>query len=69
QQMHSQGAVVRVVMNCTAAVVLLTYWKQWKQVYPNALFWLRIGGWKGESWGERELSLMGFAVCPAIVAG
>jgi hypothetical protein len=40
QQMHSQGAVVRVVMNCTAAVVLLTYWKQWKQVYPNALFWL-----------------------------
>ena len=40
QQMHSQGAVIRVAMNCVAALVLLTYWKQWKQVYPNALFWL-----------------------------
>ena len=40
QQMHSQGAVVRVAMNCVAALVLLKYWKQWKQVYPNALFWL-----------------------------
>ncbi|MCI5149071.1 MAG: EpsG family protein [Candidatus Electrothrix sp. MAN1_4] len=40
QQMHSQGAVIRVAMNATAAVVLLRYWKQWKQVYPNALFWL-----------------------------
>jgi len=40
QRMHSQGAVIRVAMNCTAAVFLLKYWKQWKQVYPNALFWL-----------------------------
>jgi hypothetical protein len=40
QQMQSQGAVIRVAMNCVAAVVLLRYWKQWKQMYPNALFWL-----------------------------
>ncbi|MCI5123989.1 MAG: EpsG family protein [Candidatus Electrothrix sp. AR5] len=40
QQMYSQGALIRVAMNCTAAVVLLIYWKQWKRVYPNALFWL-----------------------------
>ncbi len=40
QKMHSQGAVIRVAMNCTAALVLLRYWKQWKQIYPNALFWL-----------------------------
>ena len=40
QQMYSQGAVIRVAMNCIAAVFLLKYWKQWKQVYPNALLWL-----------------------------
>ncbi|MGB5686992.1 MAG: EpsG family protein, partial [Candidatus Electrothrix sp.] len=40
QQMYSQGAVIRVVMNGVAAVFLLRYWKQWKQVYPNALLWL-----------------------------
>ena len=40
QKMYSQGAVIRVAMNCTAAVFLLKYWKQWKQLYPNALLWL-----------------------------
>ncbi|MCI5138426.1 MAG: EpsG family protein [Candidatus Electrothrix sp. AR1] len=40
QQMHSRGAFIRVAMNGTAAVILLKYWKQWKRVYPNALFWL-----------------------------
>lgn len=40
QQMYSQGAFIRVAMNCTAALFLLKYWKQWKRVYPNALFWL-----------------------------
>ncbi|MCI5211643.1 MAG: EpsG family protein, partial [Candidatus Electrothrix sp. ATG2] len=39
-KMHSQGAVIRVTMNCTAAVILIVYWKQWKKVYPNALLWL-----------------------------
>ena len=40
QKMYSQGAVVRVAMNCVAAIILLRYWKQWKQIYPNALLWL-----------------------------
>lgn len=40
QQMYSQGAFIRVAMNSLAAVFLLKYWKQWKQVYPNALLWL-----------------------------
>ncbi len=40
QAYSSQGAFIRVAMNCVAALVLLRYWKQWKQLYPNALLWL-----------------------------
>ncbi|MCI5120350.1 MAG: EpsG family protein [Candidatus Electrothrix sp. AUS4] len=40
QQMHSQGAVIRVAMNAVAAVFLLRYWKLWRRMYPNSLLWL-----------------------------
>jgi hypothetical protein len=40
QRMFSQGALIRVSMNCAAAFFLLVFWKEWKKTYPNALLWL-----------------------------
>ncbi|BAO43689.1 EpsG family protein [Thiolapillus brandeum] len=40
QQMQSEGARIRVLMNFVPAVFLLLNWKQWKRIYPNALLWL-----------------------------
>ncbi|WP_417911757.1 EpsG family protein [Candidatus Electronema sp. TJ] len=40
QRMFSQGAVIRVAMNCAAAFFLFVFWKEWKRTYPNALLWL-----------------------------
>lgn len=45
QQMQSEGARIRVMMNFVPAVFLLLNWKQWKRFYPNALlwFWMALG--------------------------
>jgi len=45
QQMQSEGARIRVMMNLVPAVFLLFNWKQWKRFYPNALlwFWMALG--------------------------
>ena len=39
QAMISQGAKIRVFMNVLPALLLLIYWKRWKQYFQNALFW------------------------------
>lgn len=40
QRMFSQGAAIRVAMNCAAAFFLFVFWKEWRRTYPNALLWL-----------------------------
>ncbi len=40
QQMRSEGAKIRVLMNLVPALFLLSNWKQWKKIFPNALLWL-----------------------------
>jgi hypothetical protein len=39
QAMISQGAKIRVMMNVLPALLLLLYWKRWKQSFPNPQFW------------------------------
>ena len=41
-QMISEGAKVRVLMNVVPSLLLLIYWKRWKQFFPNHLFWLSM---------------------------
>lgn len=43
-QMESQGAYIRVAMNLIPAVVFLMFRKQWKQQFPDYLFWFIIAG-------------------------
>jgi len=43
-QMISQGAKIRVFMNVAPSLLLLIYWKMWKQDFPNPWFWLMIAG-------------------------
>ncbi len=44
-EMVSQGAKIRVFMNVLPSLLLLIYWKRWKQSIPNHWFWfwLAIG--------------------------
>lgn len=39
QAMISQGAKIRVMMNVLPALLLLVYWRRWKQSFPNPMFW------------------------------
>jgi len=41
-QMVSEGAKIRVYMNLVPSLLLLFYWRQWKNVFPNFGFWLCI---------------------------
>ncbi len=38
-EMVSQGAKIRVFMNVLPSLLLLIYWKRWKQSIPNHWFW------------------------------
>ena len=39
EQMVSEGARIRVWMNLVPSVILLVYWKSWKESFPNYFFW------------------------------
>jgi len=38
--MHSEGARIRAFMNLVPGLLLLFFWKKWKNTYPNPKFWL-----------------------------
>ena len=38
--MRSAGARVRVIMNLLPALLLLVFWRRWREVYPNSTVWL-----------------------------
>lgn len=40
--MHSSGAVVRVLINAVAAILLLVYRKEWKHSFRDYTFWFMI---------------------------
>lgn len=41
--MQSEGAKIRAFMNMVPSLVLLFYWRKWKDTYPNFWFWFWIG--------------------------
>jgi hypothetical protein len=41
-QMVSEGARIRVMMNLVPSVILLAFWKNWRQSFPDYWFWFWI---------------------------
>jgi len=41
-QMISEGARIRVAMNVVPSLILLIYWRRWKNIFPNSWFWFWI---------------------------
>lgn len=42
RQMVSEGAQIRVMMNLVPSVILLAFWKTWRQMFPDYWFWFWI---------------------------
>jgi hypothetical protein len=38
----SEGGVIRVLMNLVPSLILLFYWRRWKEAFPNFWFWFWI---------------------------
>ena len=41
-QMVSEGARIRVAMNLVPSLILLAYWRHWRELFPNYWFWFWI---------------------------
>ena len=42
EQMQSQGAIIRVLLNLVPAVLLIVFRKRWKEEYKDYVFWVSI---------------------------